>query len=246
MNLHQTRSQVPHRHSDMSKRLFDFLASLFGLLVSSPLLILMAIWVKLDSPGPVFYRAERVGWRERPFRIFKFRSMVANADAIGGHSTADNDPRVTRSGRLIRKLKLDELSQLINVLRGEMSLVGPRPQVSSYVEANYSEAEKVVFSVRPGITDWASIWNSDEGAFLAHFQDPDDAYAQYIHPTKIQLQLYYVENHSLWIDIKIIFYTLYRILRPQWLPGELHAYGTLMDKIPNEEKSRDSDYAQSK
>lgn len=226
----------------MLKRLFDFTASLLGLLAISPVLILVAIWVKLDSSGPVFYRAERMGWNGRRFRIFKFRSMVVNADALGGPSTSDSDPRVTRSGRTIRKLKLDELSQLINVLLGDMSLVGPRPQVAAYVEANYTEDEKAVFRVRPGITDWASIWNSDEGAFLAHFDDPDEAYTKYIHPTKIQLQLDYVREHSLWIDLKIIFYTLFRIVRPLWLPRELKPYGTLADRIPlseNLEEKRD-------
>ncbi len=216
----------------MAKRLFDFTASLLGLLVISPVLVLVAVWVKLDSPGPVFYRAERMGWEGRRFRIFKFRSMVPNADTIGGPSTSDNDPRVTRSGRVIRKCKLDELSQLINVLRGDMSLVGPRPQVSSYVEANYTDAEREVFNVRPGITDWASIWNSDEGAFLACFEDPDEAYTEYVHPTKIQLQLEYVGKHSLWIDLKVLVYTLYRIARPQWSPRELEMYPRLMAQVP--------------
>lgn len=215
----------------MLKRLFDLAASLAGLIITSPFLVLMAIWVKLDSHGPVFYRAKRMGWNGRRFRIFKFRSMVINADSIGGPSTSDKDPRVTRSGRKIRKYKLDELAQLINVLWGDMSLVGPRPQVASYVDAIYTDAEKLVFNVRPGITDWASIWNSDEGAFLSRFHDPDEAYAKYIHPMKIELQLEYVRNHSMWVDLKILVYTLYRIARPEWVPHELKKYPTLMSQF---------------
>ena len=216
----------------MTKRLFDITASLFGLVVFSPLLVLIAIWVKLDSAGPVFYRGKRGGRHGKPFYIFKFRSMVTNAEKIGGPSTSDDDPRVTRSGRFIRRFKLDELSQLINVLLGQMSLVGPRPQVVDYVETHYTAEEMAVFSVRPGITDWASLWNSDEGAFLIRFDDPDRAYALYIHPTKIKLQLEYARKHSFGVDLKIIFGTLYRIVCPRWLPRELQPYGNLLDCEP--------------
>ena len=146
----------------MFKRLFDFIAAFCGLLITSPLLIIISIWVKFDSKGPVFYRPERGGRFGIPFRIYKFRSMVIDADKIGGPTTSGNDPRVTRSGRFIRKCKLDEISQLINVVRGEMSLVGPRPEVVWKVE-KYSQEEKITLELRPGITDWASIWNSDEG-----------------------------------------------------------------------------------
>jgi lipopolysaccharide/colanic/teichoic acid biosynthesis glycosyltransferase len=209
----------------MLKRLFDVVASAVGLLVFSPLLLLIALWVKLDSPGPVFYRGRRAGRNGVPFNIFKFRSMVSNADRIGGPSTSGDDPRVTRSGRFVRKCKLDEVSQLINVLVGDMSLVGPRPEVVDKVEKFDAEARKTL-AVRPGITDWASIWNSDEGGVLAGAPDADAAYQQVIFPTKLKLQLYYLETRSFFGDVKIIFYTLLRILRKHWTPAELRGYPT--------------------
>ncbi len=163
----------------MAKRIFDIVSSAVGLLVLSPVLLLLAITIKTGSKGPVFYRGQRAGRYGKPFRILKFRSMVTDAEQLGGSSTSDDDPRITRVGRFMRKLKLDELPQLLNVLIGEMSLVGPRPQVLDYV-SRYSDEEQLVLQVRPGITDWASIWNSDEGAILAGFHDPDKAYDELI------------------------------------------------------------------
>ena len=207
------------------KRLFDMTAAGVGLLLTSPLLLAVAIWVKLDSPGPVFYRPWRGGRGGKPFRIFKFRSMVMNADKIGGPTTSGDDPRVTRSGRFIRRLKLDELSQLINVVLGDMSLVGPRPEVVEKVK-QYTEEEKKTLGLRPGITDWASIWNSDEGGVLEGAVDPDAVYEEIIRPTKMHLQLKYLRNHSLWVDIKILFYTLYKLFNSQFVPKELEGYPT--------------------
>ena len=149
--------------------------------------------------------------------------MVTNADKIGGPSTSDDDPRVTRSGRFIRRFKLDELSQLINVLKGEMSLVGPRPEVVSKVEM-FDEEERRTLVLRPGITDWASLWNSDEGALLEGAPDPDGAYEQVIRPTKRQLQLHYCENNNVWTDLKIILYTIVKIFHKNWTPRELEGY----------------------
>lgn len=202
------------------KRLFDVVCSAAGLLVFSPLLISVAIWVKLDSPGPVFYRGQRGGRGNTPFGIFKFRSMVMNADKIGGSSTSGEDPRVTKSGRFIRRYKIDELSQLINVLKGDMSLVGPRPEILSYT-SKYEGEFREILTVRPGITDWASIWNADEGGVLAGARDPDRAYEILIQPTKLQLQLRYVREHTFWTDLKIIFYTGRRILDADFHPREL-------------------------
>lgn len=202
------------------KRLFDLLAGSLALLVFSPLLIAVAIWVKLDSPGPVFYRGQRAGKGNKPFGIFKFRSMVTNADKVGGSSTSGHDPRVTRSGRFIRKYKIDELSQLLNVLKGDMSLVGPRPEVLSYTN-NYKGELLEIFTVRPGITDWASIWNADEGGVLAGAKDPDRAFEILIQPTKLQLQLRYVRTRSFLDDLKIIFYTVWRVANPDFYPREL-------------------------
>jgi lipopolysaccharide/colanic/teichoic acid biosynthesis glycosyltransferase len=202
------------------KRLFDIALSALGLVLFSPLLIGVAIWVKLDSPGPVFYRGRRAGRGNQPFGIYKFRSMVTDADKIGGSSTSEGDPRVTRSGRFIRKYKIDELSQLINVLVGDMSLVGPRPEVLAYTSKYEGELLEIL-SVRPGITDWASIWNADESAVLAGARDPDRAYEVLIQPTKLRLQLRYVRERSFFTDLKIIFYTLRRIFDPSFCPQEL-------------------------
>lgn len=192
---------------DISKRLFDILFSSIGLLFLLPPLIFISILIKLDSKGPIFYRGRRVGRLGKPFKIFKFRTMVANAEKLGGPSTADDDARITKAGKLLRKLKLDELPQLINVWRGEMSFVGPRPEVQTYVDM-FTEEEKAILNVRPGITDLASLWNPDEGAILAGSPDPEKTYMEKIRPEKIQLQLKYVRERSFWSDLKIIFLTL--------------------------------------
>jgi lipopolysaccharide/colanic/teichoic acid biosynthesis glycosyltransferase len=195
------------------KRLQDILFSFLGLILLSPLLILTALLIIREDGGPVFYRGKRVGLHGRPFFIFKFRTMVVDAEKKGGSSTADEDPRITRTGRRLRKYKLDELPQLINVLRGEMSIVGPRPEVKHYTDM-YTEAEKIILSVRPGITDYASIWNADEGAILAGAADPEAAYETLIRPKKLKLQIKYVKEQSLGVDMKIIFLTLLAIIRP--------------------------------
>jgi lipopolysaccharide/colanic/teichoic acid biosynthesis glycosyltransferase len=191
----------------MMKRAFDFVSSLVALMLASPVLLVIAILIKKEDGGPVFYRGVRVGRFGKPFRIFKFRTMVVNAEKLGGPSTADDDPRITKVGKFIRKYKLDELPQLINVLKGEMSIVGPRPEVQMYVDM-FTEEEKAIISVRPGITDWASIWNPDEGAILAGNRDPEKTYMDKIRPEKIRLQLKYVRERSFWMDLKIILRTL--------------------------------------
>ena len=220
----------------MLKRAFDVLASAVGLIVLSPLFLAIAVWIKLDSRGPVFYRGWRAGRGGKPFRIVKFRSMVTEADRRGGPTTSDDDPRLTPSGRFIRRLKLDELSQLVNVLLGQMSLVGPRPEVVDKVE-RYSDDERRVLAVRPGITDWASIWNSDEGAVVAGAPDPDEAYEKVIRPTKLKLQLDYCRNRSFATDLKIILFTLIKILRRGFVPRELEQYPTFEQLRAEVEKS---------
>ncbi len=202
------------------KRLLDIAFSLLLLLALSPLLAIIALAVRLTSPGPVFYRGERVGKGGRAFRMLKFRTMVSNADQIGGPSTASDDARITRVGAVLRRLKFDELPQFINVLKGDMSFVGPRPEVRRYTDM-YSEEEKVILSLRPGITDWASIWNSDEGAVLAGHQDPDAAYEELIRPTKLSLQLRYARESSLAVDSKIVFATVAKLVSGSWQPREL-------------------------
>lgn len=206
------------------KRLFDIVASLLGLVVLSPLLVALAVIVKITSSGPMVYRGVRAGLGGKPFRIMKFRSMVVNAEKLGGPSTSDDDPRVTRIGAFMRRFKLDELPQLFNVLLGEMSLVGPRPEVLSEVET-YTPEQRRVLEVRPGITDWASIWNSDEGAVLAGAADPHAVYKERIQPTKLALQLKYREEASVRTDLRIIVYTLRKILNRTFVPKELRPFG---------------------
>ena len=193
------------------KRLFDIVASGLGLVFISPLFFVLAIWIKMDSKGPVFYRQVRVGRGNKDFRIFKFRSMRVGADkgslvTIGGH-----DPRVTRSGYFIRKFKFDELPQLINVFIGDMSLVGPRPEVRHYVD--YWTLEQMhVLDVRPGITDPASIKFRNENELMEQAEDPEKYYIEVIMQEKIRLYLEYVEKHSFLYDIGLIFKTFFVIV----------------------------------
>lgn len=195
----------------MLKRLFDIFWSFTGLIVLSPLLFAIALVIKISSPGPIFYRGRRVGQYGTPFRMYKFRTMVINAEKIGGPSTAADDPRVTPIGKALRKYKLDELPQLINVFTGEMSFVGPRPEVQEVVDV-YGEKEKPLLQLKPGITDYASLWNIDEGIILKGSKDPHKAYMEKIWPTKVKLQLKYLREQSLWTDIKIILKTLKHII----------------------------------
>lgn len=194
------------------KRLFDIFFVLVGLTIFSPIFLFIAILIKKEDGGPVFYRGVRVGRFGKPFKMYKFRTMVVNADKIGGPSTANDDPRLLKIGKFLRKYKLDELPQLINVLKGDMSFVGPRPEVQHYVNM-FTDDEKSILSVRPGITDWASLWNSDEGSILAGSNDPEKTYMEKIRPEKIRLQLKYVNEHSFWTDLKIITLTLKRIFQ---------------------------------
>lgn len=188
------------------KRLFDIIASGCGLLLLSPVFLIMAIWIKLDSKGPIFYRQVRVGRHNRDFRIFKFRSMRMGADKGSLITIGGRDPRITRSGYFIRKYKLDEFPQLINVFIGDMSLVGPRPEVRYYV--NYWTPEQMhVLDVRPGITDPASIKFRNENELMEKAEDPEDYYINAVMQEKIKLYLEYVENTSFWYDIKLIFQT---------------------------------------
>ena len=188
------------------KRGMDLAASALGLAVLSPVIAYTAIRIKADDGGPVFYRAQRVGKDGEMFSMYKFRTMVVNADRIGGPSTAADDPRLTRMGHTIRRYKLDEIPQLINVFRGEMSLVGPRPQVKQYVDA-YTPEERLLLSVKPGITDWASIRYRNEGEILKGSDDPERTYMEKIHPGKIRLGLEYVRRQSVWTDVKILAQT---------------------------------------
>lgn len=196
----------------MLKRCFDLLMSGLGLLVLSPLFVLMALWIKCDSKGPVFYRQTRVGRYGRDFRLFKFRSMRVGSDKKGLITVGGHDPRITRSGYFIRKYKLDELPQLINVFIGDMSLVGPRPEVRKYVDL-YTPEQRHVLDVRPGITDPASIRYRNENELLGADDDPERYYVDVILPDKLRLNLDYVAKHSFGHDLNIIFQTFAAILK---------------------------------
>ena len=193
------------------KRLFDIIASGLGLLVLSPIFLIVAIWIKLDSKGPVFYKQERVGRGNKDFKLYKFRSMRIGADKDGLLTIGGRDSRLTRSGYYIRKYKLDEFPQLINVLKGDMSLVGPRPEVRKYVEM-YTLEQMHVLDVRPGITDAASIKYRNENEMLENAENPDDYYINVIMQDKLRINLEYVKNHSFLYDIKLIFSTFWAII----------------------------------
>lgn len=194
----------------MAKRLFDIISSGIGLLCLAPVFVVMAIWIKLDSRGPVFYRQTRVGRYGRDFRIFKFRSMRVGCDKGRQITVGERDPRITRFGYFIRRYKIDELPQLINVFLGDMSVVGPRPEVRKYVDL-YSEEQRKVFQVRPGITDLASIKYRNENELLSQVDDPDTYYIDVIMPDKLAINLEYIRHQSFMGDIKIIFNTLFKI-----------------------------------
>ena len=196
----------------MAKRLFDFFASAFGLALLFPLLALVAILIKLDSRGGVFFRQERVGLNGRIFRIHKFRTMSVEAEKKGLQITVGADRRITRVGAVIRKYKIDELPQLIDVLLGDMSLVGPRPEVPKYIACYPEDVRKIVLSVRPGITDWASIKFKDENSILGEAADPEAAYINQVLPIKQKYYVDYVKNRTFFNDIVIIFSTLIAVV----------------------------------
>ena len=199
------------------KRTLDALVSALGLLLVSPVLVIVAGLVKFTSPGPVFFRQQRIGRGFRPFCIYKFRTMVADAPARGRAITVGDDPRITRVGRILRKTKLDELPQLINVLLGDMSLVGPRPEVRQYVEM-FREDYADILQVRPGITDLASLQYRDEAAILARAENPEEEYVRKILPEKIRLAKQYVRSHSPVTDLRLIWQTVLKLLGDRFRP----------------------------
>lgn len=194
------------------KRVFDFTVALITLIVLAIPLLVLAIVIKLDSPGPVLYSGKRAGLNGKPFGMHKFRTMVMNADKIGGSSTPDDDPRLTRVGKWLRRYKLDEFPQFLNVLKGEMSLVGPRPQVMWVVDM-YTPEQREVLTVPPGITDYASLKFSNEGEILRGSTDPDKDYFEKIHPEKMRLSLEYVRSRSFAADLSILSQTALAIFR---------------------------------
>ena len=211
----------------MRKRLFDIAFCVgVGSIVLVPMILIAAL-IKLEDGGPVFYRGVRIKRLGRPFRIWKFRTMVPGADQLGGSCTAANDVRITPLGRWLRRLKCDELPQLINVLAGQMSVVGPRPEVGAYV-SRYQPEDRCVLTVKPGITDWASLWDFDEESILAGGSSPEELYESRVLPRKLELQKRYVRCPSLWQDAKIVAFTIVKLVRPRWLPAELKAFNELL------------------
>jgi lipopolysaccharide/colanic/teichoic acid biosynthesis glycosyltransferase len=194
------------------KRIFDVFFSMLALIILSPLLLTIAAAIKLNSAGPVFYKGTRVGLNGALFKMFKFRTMVINADKVGGSSTPEDDPRITSVGRFLRRFKFDELPQLFNVFSGKMSFVGPRPQVKWAVDL-YTPKEKRILAVQPGITDYASLHFPNEGEILKGSTDPDKDYMEKIHPEKMRLSLEYIGRRSMSVDIGIIFKTFFAIVK---------------------------------
>jgi len=192
------------------KRTFDIVVSLLGLVVLSPLLLLIGFVIKLDSPGPIFFRQERIGKGFRPFFIFKFRTMVQDLSGRGRLITVGDDPRITRPGGFLRKTKIDELPQLINVLKGDMSLVGPRPEIRQYVELFQKDYEEIL-KVRPGISDMASLKYSDEASMLGNSQNPGEEYVSRVLPDKIRLAKAYIRNSSFIFDLRLILNSLLKL-----------------------------------
>ena len=195
----------------MMKRLFDFLASFVGLIFLSPLFVLIALWIKFDSKGPIFFRQKRVGQKGKGFKIHKFRTMKDFSEDQG-KLTVGEDNRITQCGRLLRKFKFDELPQLIDVFIGNMSLVGPRPEVEEFIDIYPVDMRNKILSIKPGITDTASILMANENDILGKYENPRQAYIEHILPIKQKHYLNYVENNSMWGDIKIILLTLKRVI----------------------------------
>lgn len=203
------------------KRCFDIFLSLFGLIVFSPIFLVLSLIIVCDSKGGIFFKGERVGLNGKTFIIYKFRSMLKDCEGKGAWNVSDEDMRITRVGHFLRKTKIDELPQLINVLRGDMSFVGPRPEVKYFVDM-YTEEQRKILSLKPGITDWASMTNFDQYKLLTNMKDPDRAYIKHIQPLKLKLQLYYFDNRSLFTYIKIIVWTIFKVItRSQKLPKEI-------------------------
>ncbi|MBC8394162.1 MAG: sugar transferase [Deltaproteobacteria bacterium] len=203
------------------KRVFDLISSGIGLILAAPLIGAVALLIKVTSPGSMFFGQERVGFSERVFRVFKFRTMVDRADAMGTSVTAGNDPRITPIGRILRRTKLDELPQLINVFRGDMSLVGPRPDVPEIVE-NYSPEMRRIFSIKPGITSVATLHLRDEEGILAKVEDPDKFYEDILVPLKVKLAMEHVDRNSFWFDMKILLQTVWMLTLGRFWPIEVH------------------------
>jgi len=194
----------------MLKRLFDILISFLSLIFLIPVFVIIALLIVFDSKGGIFYSQLRVGKNQKDFKLLKFRTMYGGSEKKGLLTVGESDDRITSTGKWLRKFKLDELPQLLNILKGQMSFVGPRPEVRKYVDL-YNEQQKQVLSVRPGLTDYASIEYSNENEILAKYADPEKAYIDIIMPAKLNLNLKYIKDKNFFIDLKIIFRTIGKV-----------------------------------
>lgn len=216
------------------KRIFDIVCSFFGLVILSPLFIILIILISCTSKGGPFFRGVRVGRHGKPFKIFKFRSMRVNSEGNGKWNIGDKDPRITKIGHFLRKTKLDEIPQLINVFIGQMSFVGPRPELQYYIDM-YTDKEKPILDLKPGITDWASLVNMKQFEGFTNASDPDEYYLKQVRPLKLKLQLYYRYNHSFWNDIYCIIVTVLKVFtRSDKLPKDIQK---IVDEYKNENKN---------
>ena len=216
------------------KRIFDFTVSFVGLLVLFPLFLLISLIIVLDSKGGVFFRGVRVGKNGKLFRIYKFRSMRPDCEGKGKWNVGENDDRITKIGHFLRKSKLDELPQLLNVLKGDMSLVGPRPELQVYVNM-YTEEEKAILDLKPGITDWASMTNFEQFKGFTSAVDPDAFYLEKVRPIKLKLQLYYRYHHGFFQDLYCILFTVYKVItHSQKLPKKIQR---ILDEHKNDKET---------
>ncbi len=222
MSLNKSSVRKKLKNNAIIKRVFDLCFAFSGLVVLLPLMIIFSFLIKKGDGGPIFYIGQRVGANGKLFNIYKFRTMVVDADKKGGPSTSDDDPRITKIGRVLRKYKLDEIPQLINVLKGEMSIVGPRPEVPQEL-ATYTDEEKRILLVRPGITDYSSILFNNEGEILKGSSNPHQTYREKIRPEKLRLALQYVNNNSFLVDLNIIIKTVMTIIKTRTLKGNNNA-----------------------
>ncbi len=219
------------------KRLFDIVCSFMGLVILSPLFIILSLLIVVTSKGGVFFRGERVGQHGKMFKIFKFRSMVADCEGKGKWNVGDKDPRITKVGHFLRKTKLDELPQLINVLIGQMSFVGYRPELKYYVDM-YTDEEKPILDLKPGITDWASMVNMKQFEGFTKASDPDEYYLHTVRPLKLKLQLYYRYNHSFFSDLYCIILTVLKVFtRSDKLPKKIQG---IVDEYRNEQDTKNN------
>lgn len=212
MSVRDSRDRVNSFYGKYGKRVFDLLISIPSIIILLPVFIIIAALIKLESSGPIVFSQERIGRYGRPFRIYKFRTMVKNAPEIGTSITSANDPRITKVGKFLRKFKIDEILQIINVIKGDMSIIGPRPEIKKYIDM-FKEDYKEILRIRPGMTDYASITFRNEEEFLSKFSNIEEGYIKEVLPQKIELYKRYLKDMSLITDVKIFFKTIWKVLR---------------------------------